>query len=622
MRLRTATRSLFGRGGERRRRCAPAGIRSRSCRASPSALAVPAYAGIPATDRDPRLARDDRDRAPGVRTPADRRSPTLPWAVACAAGRHARLPDGGAPAAPLLDALVRHGLDAADAGGMPSCSAHDAGAPAHASSAPPATLAARRRPAGVSVAGRRRGRLRWSRSAQVAWFEAPAARRTARASSRVRAQQADELAARLEDIGAEVRRSFRRSRSRRRADPAALDPRRRRPPATTTGSSSWHSNGVRTFFERLAARRRDVRGCGRHRRHRPRDRAELGGACCCVPRAGARRVSRRGCSRRSLAAGRRPRTPRPPAACAAGARAILPDRAPSARGAAVDEVIATQAVAPADAGTSRGLRAALGRGIDASRFVQQLDRAELRRAGRTDAVAAIAASRTSAGRVHRSGDSRDGARVRAPVRLTSPQPYTAAALAARAGRHIFATRRGRSACERGACDEPLPRPIGPPARAGATRSAGCVRETQVAAEQLVQPLFVVPGTRRRSDRSRSMPGVSQLSVDRAAGGAARLADGRRPASSAVRDPRAQGRPCGVAAAADGIIPQALRAIRRATPGSLLHHRRLPLRVHRPRPLRRAARRRRRQRSDARRCSRAEAVARTRARRRPGRAVRT
>ncbi|HYR95637.1 MAG TPA: hypothetical protein VEM57_02830, partial [Candidatus Binatus sp.] len=50
-----------------------------------------------------------------------------------------------------------------------------------------------------------------------------------------------------------------------------------------------------------------------------------------------------------------------------------------------------------------------------------------------------------------------------------------------------------------------------------------VRETRVTAEQLVQPLFVVPG--RRVERPvESMPGVAQLSVDRAAEECRRLAD--------------------------------------------------------------------------------------------------
>ena len=50
-----------------------------------------------------------------------------------------------------------------------------------------------------------------------------------------------------------------------------------------------------------------------------------------------------------------------------------------------------------------------------------------------------------------------------------------------------------------------------------------VRETHVVAEQLVQPLFVVPGTGVETPVA-SMPGVVQQSVDRVAEECRRLAD--------------------------------------------------------------------------------------------------
>ena len=50
---------------------------------------------------------------------------------------------------------------------------------------------------------------------------------------------------------------------------------------------------------------------------------------------------------------------------------------------------------------------------------------------------------------------------------------------------------------------------------------------------------------------------------------------------------------------DGIVQRALRALRAEHPGARPHHRRLPLRVHRARPLRRHPRRRGRERRDAR-----------------------
>ena len=95
-----------------------------------------------------------------------------------------------------------------------------------------------------------------------------------------------------------------------------------------------------------------------------------------------------------------------------------------------------------------------------------------------------------------------------------------------------------------------------------------VRETRVTVEQLVQPLFVVPG--RGVERPvGSMPGIAQLSVDRAAEDCRRLAD---LGVSAVilfgipehKDARGSG-----ATDPDGIIPRALRAIRQAVPGLLL-----------------------------------------------------
>jgi porphobilinogen synthase len=95
-----------------------------------------------------------------------------------------------------------------------------------------------------------------------------------------------------------------------------------------------------------------------------------------------------------------------------------------------------------------------------------------------------------------------------------------------------------------------------------------VRETRVEREQLVQPLFVVPG--RGVEREvASMPGVAQRSVDRTAEECRRLVD---LGVSAVllfgvperKDARGSG-----ATDPDGIIPRALRAIRAAAPGLLL-----------------------------------------------------
>src|SRR5438094_10523077 len=95
-----------------------------------------------------------------------------------------------------------------------------------------------------------------------------------------------------------------------------------------------------------------------------------------------------------------------------------------------------------------------------------------------------------------------------------------------------------------------------------------VRETRVTVEQLVQPLFVVPG--RGVERPvGSMPGIAQLSADRAADECRRLADLGVPAVILFGIPEHKDARGSGATDADGIIPRALRAIRQAVPGLLL-----------------------------------------------------
>jgi porphobilinogen synthase len=95
-----------------------------------------------------------------------------------------------------------------------------------------------------------------------------------------------------------------------------------------------------------------------------------------------------------------------------------------------------------------------------------------------------------------------------------------------------------------------------------------VRETRVVSEQLVQPLFVVPG-RDVARPVDSMPGVAQLSADRAAEESRRLVDAGVPAVLLFGIPEAKDARGSGATAADGIIPRALEAIRRAAPGLVL-----------------------------------------------------
>jgi porphobilinogen synthase len=95
-----------------------------------------------------------------------------------------------------------------------------------------------------------------------------------------------------------------------------------------------------------------------------------------------------------------------------------------------------------------------------------------------------------------------------------------------------------------------------------------VRETRVTVEQLVQPLFVVPG-RNVATPIESMPGIAQLSVDRTAEECRRLADLGVPAVLLFGVPEHKDARGSGATAADGIIPRALEAIRRAAPRLLL-----------------------------------------------------
>jgi porphobilinogen synthase len=92
-----------------------------------------------------------------------------------------------------------------------------------------------------------------------------------------------------------------------------------------------------------------------------------------------------------------------------------------------------------------------------------------------------------------------------------------------------------------------------------------VRETRVVPEQLVQPLFVVPG-RGVEKAVGAMPGVMQLSVDRAAEDARRLADAGVPAVLLFGIPETKDARGTGALAADGIVPRALEAIAKAAPG--------------------------------------------------------
>jgi porphobilinogen synthase len=95
-----------------------------------------------------------------------------------------------------------------------------------------------------------------------------------------------------------------------------------------------------------------------------------------------------------------------------------------------------------------------------------------------------------------------------------------------------------------------------------------VRETHVLAEQRGQPLFVVPGTNVVRAVG-AMPGVAQLSVDRVAEECRRLVDAGVSSVLLFGIPESKDAQASGAIAADGIVPRALAAIRRAAPGLVL-----------------------------------------------------
>jgi len=95
-----------------------------------------------------------------------------------------------------------------------------------------------------------------------------------------------------------------------------------------------------------------------------------------------------------------------------------------------------------------------------------------------------------------------------------------------------------------------------------------VRETHLRADQLVLPLFVVPGTGVEHPVG-AMPGVVQRSVDRTAEFCRRLVDDGVRSVLLFGVPEHKDAVGSGATAADGIIPRALGAIRAAAPDLLL-----------------------------------------------------
>jgi porphobilinogen synthase len=95
-----------------------------------------------------------------------------------------------------------------------------------------------------------------------------------------------------------------------------------------------------------------------------------------------------------------------------------------------------------------------------------------------------------------------------------------------------------------------------------------VRETRLSAEDFVYPLFVVQGTGVRNEIP-SMPGQCQLSVDQLPAEARDLRDLGIPAVLLFGIPASKDEQASEAYAPDGIVQQAVRALRQADPDLLV-----------------------------------------------------
>ena len=113
-----------------------------------------------------------------------------------------------------------------------------------------------------------------------------------------------------------------------------------------------------------------------------------------------------------------------------------------------------------------------------------------------------------------------------------------------------------------------------------------VRETALAVDDLVYPLFIVHGRGVREPIS-SMPGQSRLSIDELLKEAKDVAGMGIPAILLFGVPEEKDPRGSEAYADDGIVQQAVAGGEghRARPAR--HHRRVPLPVHEPRALRRS-----------------------------------
>jgi uroporphyrinogen III methyltransferase/synthase len=361
VRLKNGDPFLFGRGGEEAEALVRAGIPFEVVPGVSSALAVPAYAGIPLTHRDHAslvtIATGHQAAAGGEDAS---RPPALPWEALARQGGTLVFLMGMRQLPAILEALVRHGLarDTAAAVIVRGTTGRQATVVATVS-----TLAERARAAGLDAPGVVVVGSVVELRERIAWIE----RRPLFGRRVVVTRppgQAGALAERLEAVGAEVV-LFPTVTIAPAPDPAALD----RAVATAAGYD-WilftSANGVRVFFERHAVAGRDLRELAPVRLGAigPETAAELvrRGLRPAVEATDFRAEGMLAALPSDAVRGRRFLLPR-----AAGARSVLPDGL-RALGAVVDEIVTYRAVVPADADVA-GLRAALAAGaIDALTF--------------------------------------------------------------------------------------------------------------------------------------------------------------------------------------------------------------------------------------------------------------
>ncbi|HLK12719.1 MAG TPA: uroporphyrinogen-III C-methyltransferase [Candidatus Binatia bacterium] len=356
VRLKNGDPFLFGRGAEEAQALHAAGVPFEVVPGVTSALAAPAFAGIPATHREHASL---VTIATGHQATCAAGPPALPWAALARQGGTLIFLMGMRQVEAICTQLLAHGLDPA----TPAAAVRRGTLGGQASVvATVATLAERVRaaglgPPGVLVVGpvvRLREELRW--------FERRPLFGRRVVVTRARAQAGD-LARLLEEQGAETI-----------VFPTILiapppDPGPLARAVAAAGSYDWivftSANGVRAVLGELAARGGDVRALAGVRLAAigPETAAELGRHLlrAAVVAAEYRAEGLLAALGGDLA-GRRVLLPR-----AAGARPVLPETL-AARGAHVDEVIAYRAVPPPGADVA-GMRAALAAGtVDALTF--------------------------------------------------------------------------------------------------------------------------------------------------------------------------------------------------------------------------------------------------------------